>query len=266
MWIIPRPITSAYAPGTEALISDYGELSQVCARSLTVRSKHSSLRTWSQKWKRDSWTRLLFGRILRLSHSESFTDWWISSLEVILVNRGQQPENEKAKTIQGTSGPGSQMELEFASQDSVSSRTSKDTSRWDSPQSSATWKSWVTRCRGEYSVRLKLAPRTKESVSSSSQPRMFWPTPTARDWKDSPGMSIVSKNPDGSTRNRTDLLPRAVYALGRQAQANVNSCGSLTEQQNSMRLNPRWVETLMGLPVGWVMPSCSSPVTTKLTN
>ncbi|NBR79553.1 MAG: hypothetical protein EBT71_05890 [Alphaproteobacteria bacterium] len=27
------------------------------------------------------------------------------------------------------------------------------------------------------------------------------------------------------------------------------------------KLNPRWVETLMGLPVGWTMPSCASPAT-----
>jgi hypothetical protein len=33
-------------------------------------------------------------------------------------------------------------------------------------------------------------------------------------------------------------------------------CGKATG-----KLNPRWVETLMGLPVGWVMPSCASPVT-----
>ena len=32
------------------------------------------------------------------------------------------------------------------------------------------------------------------------------------------------------------------------------------------KLNPRWVETLMGLPVGWTMPSCASPVTIELTN
>jgi hypothetical protein len=32
------------------------------------------------------------------------------------------------------------------------------------------------------------------------------------------------------------------------------------------KLNPRWVETLMGLPVGWTMPSCASPVTTALTS
>jgi hypothetical protein len=37
-------------------------------------------------------------------------------------------------------------------------------------------------------------------------------------------------------------------------------------RQNPGKLNPRWVETLMGLPVGWVMPSCASPVTIAPTN
>ena len=32
------------------------------------------------------------------------------------------------------------------------------------------------------------------------------------------------------------------------------------------KLNPRWVETLMGLPIGWTMPSCVSPVTIEPTN
>ena len=35
---------------------------------------------------------------------------------------------------------------------------------------------------------------------------------------------------------------------------------------SAMKLNPRWVETLMGLPVGWVMPSCTSPVTIEPTS
>jgi hypothetical protein len=39
------------------------------------------------------------------------------------------------------------------------------------------------------------------------------------------------------------------------------------EMRNSTgKLNPRWVETLMGLPVGWTMPSCKSPVTIAPTN
>jgi hypothetical protein len=32
------------------------------------------------------------------------------------------------------------------------------------------------------------------------------------------------------------------------------------------KLNPRWVETLMGLPIGWTMPSCTSPRTIASTN
>jgi hypothetical protein len=32
------------------------------------------------------------------------------------------------------------------------------------------------------------------------------------------------------------------------------------------KLNPRWVETLMGLPIGWTMPSCKYPVTIAPTN
>lgn len=191
----------------------------------------------------------------------------------------------------------------------------------------------------------------------SKEMQKMWPTATARDWKDSPGMSTVSKNPDGSVRNRTDLLPRAVYALGQQGQDNSNSGGSLrgssgrakqwrtpnaqliepkpegtklegrTPQdpqvgladqvvaeakkeretwptpvvtdsigagnrnlegskahagesltdvvnggqrarvdRNTGRLNPRWVETLMGVPVGWTMPSCTHPVIIEPTS
>jgi hypothetical protein len=33
------------------------------------------------------------------------------------------------------------------------------------------------------------------------------------------------------------------------------------EAKATGKLNPRWVETLMGLPIGWTMPSCTSPQT-----
>jgi hypothetical protein len=38
------------------------------------------------------------------------------------------------------------------------------------------------------------------------------------------------------------------------------------DRQVNGKLNPRWVDTLMGLPVGWTMPSCVSPVTIEPTN
>ena len=54
-------------------------------------------------------------------------------------------------------------------------------------------------------------------------------SPSARDWKDSPGMSKAGKNPDGSTRSREDQLARQVTGV----------------------LNPEWEEALMCWPVGW---------------
>ena len=69
-------------------------------------------------------------------------------------------------------------------------------------------------------------------------PRGMWPTPSARDWKDSPGMSKEGVNPDGSVRKRDDQLARKVFA-----EENAQPAG---------QLNPTWVEAyLMGWPVAW---------------
>ena len=66
----------------------------------------------------------------------------------------------------------------------------------------------------------------------------LWPTPSARDWKDNPGAWMWNAtNPDGTHRNRTDQLPRKVYAVEGTA-------------QNGVKLNPTLVEWLMGFPRG----------------
>ena len=49
-------------------------------------------------------------------------------------------------------------------------------------------------------------------------------------------MAFQSVNPDGSVRNRLDLLPRVIY------HQNEGKGGSLS---------PDWVELLMGWPQGW---------------
>ena len=63
-----------------------------------------------------------------------------------------------------------------------------------------------------------------------------WGTPTARDHKSGRG---------NEEREYKELTP-------------------MVERQQSGKLNPRWVETLMGLPIGWTMPSCIRPVTIEL--
>lgn len=48
--------------------------------------------------------------------------------------------------------------------------------------------------------------------------------------------------------------------------SNIEEQMAVLEEAPNAKLNPRWVETLMGLPVGWVMPSCQSPVTIEPMN
>ena len=176
MWILPKQLISASALDTEALISDSSEFSQVAEQSLMWRSKPSQSRTWSQRWRRETWMRHLSGRTLRHSQQNRFAAWWTSSLAATRANRSQQQASDSEQKTQGTSGRFYAEQYELFSPEESSSKTSKDTSRWDSPQSSATWKKMVTEQRGEYSARLKSEQATRERESSSSG---NWPTPGA---------------------------------------------------------------------------------------
>ena len=181
MWILPKQLhTSAFVPDTEALRWDSTELSEICAQSLFVRSKPSPARTWSQKWKRDSWTQHLSGRILKPSHGQTFVTAWTSSLAVIPANPSAQPESDSAPMTLGTSGPSSQMEFAFFGPDSASLKMSKDTSASDSEKSLESWNQLVIRLRGEFSRRVKSGRPTSGSGFLSSA----WPTVRASEFKD----------------------------------------------------------------------------------
>jgi len=355
MWIIPKSIILSCVPGTVELVSDSVELSEVCAQSLTVRSKLSPSRTWSLKWKRDSWTRHLSGRILRPSHGLSFVTAWTSSVAATRASHSAQPASDSAPKTPDTSGRTYQPELLLCDQQYVSLKTSRDISRWGCPTSSKTWQDWVTERRGAYSARLKSARLTRGSGSSS------WPTISVNESKNSVGKSQLDRNsiPLGTMAAWTTPTPwqqeesleswearkaknkakgyngngqgtpldMQVKILGQAVPASSSSLGSrqglwwmtpraceaenppmgvdkrhqvLTHQVKHQwatpqakdhksghrdasivqykqlnveveakatgKLNPRWVETLMGLPIGWTMPSCSRPVTIAPTS
>ena len=379
-WILPKQLhTLASALDTEALSLDLNEQSQVCAQSLFVRSKPSQLRIWSAKWKRDSWTRHLSGRILRPSHGQRFATEWTSSLGATHASPSVQPANAEARTTQGTCGPTSQTAFDFSGLGAASLRTSKDISAWGCPTSLKTWQEWVIERRGAYSARLNAARHTSGNGCSSwpspvasevrqgfqdrsrgmkgSQESLTtvvikgWPTPNAADSlqggttqgnRKDPNLSIAVHGPhvpasssmdgsrpeswqtatvstgahkqkDGSMIDKLDqqvkswATPRdgkttdenpETWAL-RQAKGDVATMpltaqvkswatarlgmargnnftydrgkGNIEEQagasvQGGGKLNPRWVETLMGLPIGWTMPSCIRPVTIERMN
>ena len=312
---------SRFAPGTEVLTSDSAECSQACAQSLMRRSKHLRSNCYLREWKAGNLMRLRSGAISNHSHGAAFTGWWTSSLEVIPASHSVPQESGLEQKTRATSGPTSATELNEWLPGFASLRMSKGTLRWDSPQSSAIWKNWITERRGAYLARLKSALHINENVCSS------WPTATARDWK---GCGNAVPRRDG--KQRLDTL-EAVVMFGQAAPANHSTHGNrpelwrtpsaqiiesksgeiklknrkpddpqvgLADQvrawatpqasdhvegrrtdtdsnqkclgrdmktlQVSGKLNPRWVETLMGLPVGWVMPSCSQPVTIAPTS
>ena len=58
-------------------------------------------------------------------------------------------------------------------------------------------------------------------------------------------------------RNREDQLARKVYAVefGRVVLEDKTDANGSHPVSSTYRLNPRWVEALMGIPIGWVMPS-----------
>ena len=60
----------------------------------------------------------------------------------------------------------------------------------------------------------EVSPRPGMMGLSETAPLAGWATASARDWKDSAGMATEGVNPDGSTRSRTDQLPRQAQLAG----------------------------------------------------
>lgn len=89
-----------------------------------------------------------------------------------------------------------------------------------------------------------LSPNVGKQVDLNGQVMLQnWTTPIARDCYEIELNQQIPDRKDG--KSRMDTMPRQIH-----------------HQENYMgKLNPRWVEVLMGLPIGWTMPSCTNPVT-----
>jgi len=168
-----------------------------------------------------------------------------------------------------------------------SSQPRQETENQFSNMSSENWKAWVTEQRQEYSQRAKLASHIKEKESLSwatpntmdvLPPRSYeaaqkqamtarkgrnnpanlreqvdptcvkaykdaknWQTPQQSDWK-SEGLRPFSKQKMIGTQ------VKEIFLEDHPDLTKNNTNGNVLE---SYKLNPDWVEQLMGLPVGW---------------
>ena len=205
-------------------------------------------------------------------------------LESVKVLKTQDTSSHTSPTESGTAN----LELFSSKTLKESSQPRQQTESQFSSMSLESWKEWVTEQRQEYSQRLKSEHLTRESESSSwptatvfdttggSYPTEMvdgvyrskhsqepnspwygaklkeavetheeknWPTATARDWK---GCGNATTRKDG--KHRMDNL-EAVIKYGHPDQANPSTTGKSQGLQG--KLNPDWVEQLMGLPAGW---------------
>jgi hypothetical protein len=96
-------------------------------------------------------------------------------------------------------------------------------------------------------------------------------TAQVKTWQTATVSTGANRQKDGSMTDKLDQQVKN-WATARSGMARGSKFtydrgkGNIEEQagasvQGGGKLNPRWVETLMGLPVGWTMPSCASPVT-----
>jgi hypothetical protein len=121
------------------------------------------------------------------------------------------------------------------SQESLTTAVVKDAANWPTPDTCA---------GGDGPSQAKRQSPRLASIAT-------WATPSARD---SMGHTITQNHPQGFNKCIVNQV-----ILGQAAPASSSSLGS--RQGFAMRLNPRWVEVLQGLPIGWTMPSCTSPQT-----
>jgi hypothetical protein len=114
------------------------------------------------------------------------------------------------------------------------------------------------------------APASGSSLGSRQG--LSWATPAARDTQGQRGAAANARK-----GNPLDTLPNQMAQWGTPtARDHKSGRGNedrqykeltpMVERQQSGKLNPRWVEALMGLPIGWVMPSCTSPQTIEPTS
>lgn len=222
---------------------DFERLADHLEQSAWWRGKPSPSRVWEKRCRKGGWTTVLSGAEICENYQQANCHELTGSPAAIRVSPSPSPDCDKGRTIGDICGPSSNDSSGLFDLEECFSRTWLDTSHSVSEMSLQTWKNLVSDVRSACTQRRKSARRIDENGSLSSG----WPTPAARDWKDTPGMS---RDRDGRKGGRLDQLPRLVYATEAE-QSGPQDQGKLKQTGNRPVLSPAWVETLMGFPIGW---------------
>ena len=206
MWIIPKNLPTYHSVlATKGLVEDCEEFSRMSERSLTAKSKFTQWQTWSRRWKRVTYIQRLSTRTLKPSHIKNFVAKWTSYQRDSLASHSAPLVAEAPQKILDTFTPLSQEESQSADQLMLFSKMSKGLSQAKQPMgsryssmSSEIWKKEVTRLRGEYSLRLKLALHT------SGRECLSWPTAKLSDGEGGRINTILTEGGFKSLRKKSN--------------------------------------------------------------
>ena len=288
MWIIPKTL-SQYVPATPGLNLELSEQAWMLEQSVTWRSKFMSKQYWLKRWKKGDYVQHLCGLMPKPSLHQSFVEKYTASLPDIPVSHFQAQESEKAKKTQDTCGPTSESMSGQLDLFGACLKMSEVTPRWGYGESCPIWKKMVTERSSDCSQRRKQARLTNASDASSwptpragtlvrkdgnrgaipgsrkpgtggkilaEEAKKNWPTPTAMSRpRSEETMEKCLKFRKSKGKNTVPLyleeeirIQEAKIHNGPPAPEKSSTSG---KNHGSPKLNPNWVEQLMGLPIGW---------------
>ncbi len=289
MWLFIPSECFPYAPATEDLNwpLKWQELPQDL--SLTSKGKPIRLQTLQRLWKKDSYLRLLSGMMWPRSRAAVGVAWWKSSLRVFPAS--PSPQQESDSTSKTSAGCGQTLSGFYATWSPEQSfwRMCQGSlfEGWD--QSLERFPNWGSMRNGRLYVRAThmSAHHTleQESLSSRLTPStdaptdaLYWPTPDAglyggtnmggaagrvgagrpaltklaQLWPTPSALDHRSTCASEKTHERNARPLSEVVGLQAQEMEMGGGDGSLP-----VVLNPGFVETLQGLPIGWSAAACS---------
>ena len=263
-----------YVPGLEDSSSEC-ELrpEDVTGLWVTLSGKPTQRPLSWRAWKTRPWIARLSGTILRPSMARHGAVSWIVSLWASRASPTASSGRSAAMLMSAPCGLSSSASSPNPNLELFSARTSAPFSSTSGP-SGSDYERWAT-C----SHQLSFTPPRK-SVDLTADPVSFslLPTPIARDWKDTPGMSIARGT---RARGRLDQLPRVIAQLPTPTASDAKASGAAGYSTASGRhcgttltdavlgaasagrtgkLNPRLSEWIMGFPKGWIS---STPLETQ---
>jgi len=215
-------------------------------------------------WRRRPWHRLLSGTTLSASAAARGVEWWIASLSGVPVRTSASPEDRPGFAVAGVGsfsrGSASPTSARLRSFSGKTSEAHLALSPTYSPPSRATVTpaaqsafvllTWVPLTDGDEFLCWPSAgvPTSRNSGRGTSAMRA-WGTPRASEGKGTGAEGSKSH----AHRLRRGYLDAAAVSF-RPVPAMTTAGESGSQLVGPLRLNPEFVEALMGWPVGWSLP------------